>query len=89
MALKICLKLLLGLFAVKQELLPRAESQATNVAIGDTWCGPDEPYDLKITFCHGGIVLNLRATNLLRQIHLSESTQGVGNSLLGIAKGLP
>ena len=62
MLFEIRLKLLFRLGGVQQEFLPRAECQATDVAIRGAGSVPDEPYDLEIAIGHGNIITETSTT---------------------------
>jgi hypothetical protein len=66
MFFEIGLQLLLGFVGVQEELLPGAEGETAEIAIGHAGCGPDESYDPEISVRHRTIIAGrLGAVNLL------------------------
>jgi len=49
---EIFLELLLGFVEINQKFLPRAEGEAADVAIGQTWGAADEPDELESALRH-------------------------------------
>lgn len=53
---KIRQQLFLGFVGIRNEFLPRSESQSAHITIGDAWRGPHKSHDLHISFSHANII---------------------------------
>ena len=64
MLFEIALQLLPGFVSVLKKLLPRSESQSTDVAVGDAGCCANESHDPKVALRHRSIVARWRLIRL-------------------------
>jgi len=53
---KIRQQLFFGFVGIRNEFLPRSESQSAHITIGDAWRGPHKSHDLHISFSHANII---------------------------------
>jgi hypothetical protein len=49
-------QLFLGFVGIRDEFLPRPESQSAHITIGDARCGPHKSHDLHISLSHANMI---------------------------------